>query len=391
MAQRPAGWDPAPDVVQAYLDHLRLERGLAPRTLQAYGADLAAWCAFMGLEAPVGVPALAAVRGRDLRRWLAHLEERGLARSSVTRKLAAVRGLFRFAVREGWLPSSPAARLAGPRVRRRLPRVYTPEEALALLEAAAVGAGPASLRDRAIVEMLYGCGLRVGELSGLDLEDVDLDGGWLRVYGKGGKERIVPLVGPVAEALRAYLETGRPRLLEGRQRRPCRPADRAAVFLNRWGGRLSPRSIQAIVRRVGAAVARLQAHPHLLRHTFATHLLDGGAGLRAVQELLGHASLAATQVYTHVSRARLWAVYQRAHPRARGVPPGGGTGSLPGGTPAGDRGTGVAGPLGAAGHPAGPANPGAAPAGRPAVAVGDPASRAGPSGAAGAGGRPGVG
>ncbi|QIA26928.1 tyrosine recombinase [Thermaerobacter sp. PB12/4term] len=316
----PAGSRPAADVVEAYLDHLRLERGLSPRTVEAYAGDLAGWLEFLGLEPPVGAAALAGVSGRDLRRWLAHLEERGLARASVARKLAAVRGLFRYAVREGWLAASPAARLATPRVRRRLPRVYTSEEAQALLEAAACGQGPAALRDRAILELLYGCGLRVAELSGLDLDDVDLEGGWLRVYGKGGKERILPLAGPVAAALRAYLEEGRPGFLEGRRHRPCRPADAQAVFLNRWGGRLSPRGIQAIVRRVGAVVARLQAHPHLLRHTFATHLLDGGAGLRAVQELLGHASLAATQVYTHVSRARLWAVYQQAHPRARARP-----------------------------------------------------------------------
>lgn len=319
-----AGGCPA-DVVAAYLDHLRLERGLAVRTLEAYAADLAGWLDFLGLAPPVDAASLSRVTSRDLRRWLVHLEERGLARSSVARKLAAVRGLFRYAVREGWVAASPAARLGTPRVRRRLPRVYTPEEVRALLAAAGGGSGPAALRDRALLELLYGCGLRVGELSGLDLDDVDWDGGWLRVYGKGGKERIVPLVGPVAAALRAYVEEGRPQLEAARRRRPCPPQDRRAVFLNRWGGRLSPRGIQAVVRKAGAAVARLRAHPHLLRHTFATHLLDGGAGLRTVQELLGHASLAATQVYTHVSRARLWAVYQQAHPRARRrEPPGAG-------------------------------------------------------------------
>ncbi|ADU51085.1 integrase family protein [Thermaerobacter marianensis DSM 12885] len=315
-----AGGPPAADVVEAYLDHLRLERGLAVRTLEAYAADLAGWLDFLGLEPPVDAATLGRVTGRDLRRWLAQLDQRGLQRSTVARKLAAVRGLFRFAVREGWIPASPAARLGTPRVRRRLPRVYTPEEARALLEAAGAGTGPAALRNRALLELLYGCGLRVGELSGLDLDDVDWEGGWLRVYGKGGKERILPLAGPVAAALRAYVEDGRPHLAAARGSRPCPPGDRQAVFLNRWGGRLSPRSIQAIVRKAGAVVARLEAHPHLLRHTFATHLLDGGAGLRAVQELLGHASLAATQIYTHVSRARLWAVYRQAHPRARRSP-----------------------------------------------------------------------
>ena len=312
-----AAGGPAADVVESYLDHLRLERGLSPRTLEAYAADLAGWLDFAGLAPPVTPARLARVAPRDLRRWLAHLEERGLARSTVGRKLAAVRGLFRFAVREGWLPANPAARLATPKRPRRLPRAYTPEEAEAVLAAAAGAQGPTAWRDRALLELLYGCGLRVSEASGLDLEDVDLEEGWLRVYGKGGKERVLPLAGPVADALRAYLERGRPELARERRLHPCPPADRDAVFLNRWGGRLSPRGIQRVVERAGRAVARLRAHPHLLRHTFATHLLDGGADLRAVQELLGHASLAATQVYTHVSRARLRAVYERAHPRAR--------------------------------------------------------------------------
>lgn len=310
------------DLVEQYLDHLRLERGLSPRTVEAYAGDLAGWLDIMGLEAPVTAASLARLGARDLRRWLGQLEQQGLARSTVARKLAAVRGLFRFAVREGLLPANPAARLASPRRPRRLPSAYTVDEAEAVMAAAGDGT-PAGLRDRAILELLYGCGLRVGETSGLDLEDIDLDGCWLRVYGKGRKERIVPLVGAARAALARYLERGRPELERARRQRPCRPADRDALFLNRFGGRLSPRGVQMIVARAGRVVARMRAHPHVLRHTFATHLLDGGADLRAVQELLGHASLSTTQIYTHVSRARLRAVYERAHPRAR--PEGDGT------------------------------------------------------------------
>lgn len=304
------------DVVERYLDHLRLERGLSARTVEAYAADLAAWLEYAGIAPPVTAADLGRLGTRDLRRWLGHLEVQGLTRSTVARKLAAVRGLFRFAVREGLLPENPAARMASPRRSRHLPRAYTVEEAAAVMAAAGDGT-PAGLRDRAILELLYGCGLRVSEVSGLDLEDVDLDGCWLRVYGKGRKERVLPLVGAAREALARYLERGRPELARARTRggRPAQDGD--AVFLNRFGGRLSPRGVQLIVARAGRVVARVRAHPHLLRHTFATHLLDGGADLRAVQELLGHASLSTTQLYTHVSRARLRAVYERAHPRAR--------------------------------------------------------------------------
>lgn len=307
--------DHGTDLVERYLAYLRLERGLSPRTVEAYAADLAGWVQFAGFASPVSAGDLARVRTRDLRRWLGHLEERGLARATVARKLAAVRGLFHFAVREGWLDSSPAGRLSTPRRHRRLPGSYSVEEAEAVLRAAGDHRDPLGLRNRALLELLYGCGLRVGEVCGLDLEDLDLDGGWLRVFGKGRKERILPLAGPVAEALQAYLEAGRPYLEERRRGRKGGASDGGAVFLNRWGRRLSPRGVQRVVARAGRAVSRLRAHPHLLRHSFATHLLDGGADLRAVQELLGHASLAATQIYTHVSRARLWEVYRRAHPR----------------------------------------------------------------------------
>ncbi|MFS8640378.1 MAG: tyrosine recombinase XerC [Symbiobacteriaceae bacterium] len=304
------------DLVERYLDHLRLERGLSPRTVAAYAADLVAWLDFAGLAPPVTASALGRLGTRDLRRWLGHLEAQGLARSTVARKLAAVRGLFRVAVQEGLLAVNPAGRLASPRRPRRLPHTYTVEEAAAVM-AAAGDDTPTGLRNRAILELLYGCGLRVSEVSGLDLEDVDLDGCWLRVYGKGRKERVLPLVGAARAALARYLERGRPVLARSRGGSGSAPGDREAVFLNRLGGRLSPRSVQLIVARAGRAVPRVHGHPHLLRHTFATHLLDGGADLRAVQELLGHASLSTTQVYTHVSHGRLRAVYERAHPRAR--------------------------------------------------------------------------
>jgi site-specific recombinase XerD len=235
-----------------------------------------------------------------LRRYLASLGTRHLARATVARKAAALRCYFAWALREGLVAADPARTLRAPSGKGRLPRVLSSGEIGTLLD----GAGTSTIdqRDRAVLELLYAAGLRVSELCGLDRRGVDLAGRTVTVLGKGGKERRVPIHDRAAAALGEWLRSGRPTM----------PGPREAVFVNRRGSRLGPRDVRRILDRLAAA----PTHPHALRHTFATHLLDGGADLRVVQELLGHASLATTQIYTHVSKERLRAVYEGTHPRA---------------------------------------------------------------------------
>jgi tyrosine recombinase XerC len=298
--------DPPAAPVAAFLDHLRAERRLAAHTLRAYGLDLAQLEAFLGARGR----AVLAADLQDLRAFLATLKKTASPRSAA-RKLAAVRGLYRFLRRRGWIESSPAERLRSPVLERRLPRVLDRDEVLALLEATGAG-GDLELRDRALLEVLYASGLRVSELVGLDRVDLDLGVRVLRVLGKGGKERLVPVGRPACQALAAWFPA-RERLL-ARARRPAPEA----VFLNQAGGRLSDRSVRRILDRwiVRAGVLH-NVSPHALRHSFATHLLQAGADLRAIQELLGHASLSTTQTYTHLDLEHLIQVYDQAHPRAR--------------------------------------------------------------------------
>jgi site-specific recombinase XerD len=276
-------------------------------TVTAYAGDLsafAAWAERAGVLGPEQVDRLL------LRRYLAYLSTRRYARRTIARRASALRRYFAWLRRTGVLDEDPARRLHAPTGDGRLPRVLRQDELDQLLDdppAVVDHDEPAiRLRDDAVLELLYGSGLRVGELSGLEVESVDPRGQWVTVWGKGGKERRVPLSAPAADALSAWLERGRPELVEAEA-----PAT-AALFLNRRGRRLSSRDVRRLLDRRAAA----PTHPHALRHTFATHLLDGGADLRAVQELLGHADLATTQVYTHVSRERLRSVYERSHPRA---------------------------------------------------------------------------
>jgi integrase/recombinase XerC len=294
------------DPLAAYLEHLAAERRLAERTVRAYDRDLEQLRAFLAergralLEAGVD----------DLRSFLG-LRHRRVAVRSVSRQLSAIRGFYRFAVRRRWLEADPAQRIRLPVTDKRLPVHLDPEEVLALL-AAPQGDGPFALRDRALLEVLYGAGLRVSELVGLDWDDLELDERRVRVLGKGGKERLVPLGRPACEALRTYRPV-RDRLLAG-----ARQPDPRAVFLNRFGGRLSARSVRRLLdKRIVQAGILYDISPHGLRHAFATHLLSAGADLRSIQELLGHASLSTTQTYTHVDVQRLIEVYDRAHPRAR--------------------------------------------------------------------------
>jgi site-specific recombinase XerD len=274
---------------------------LAPRTVEAYRRDLTALAGWLGRS-----PATATTE--ELERWLAELRAAGLSPATIARRVASVRSLFRHLVLIGAVTENPAADLDLPRRVRRLPRTLSPGEAERLIEAAA-GTTPRALRDRALVELLYGAGLRVSEAVGLDKAGVDLDQRLVRTVGKGGKERVVPVGRQAVDALRRYLSRGRPYL--DRRHRP-------ELFLNAQGGALTRAGAFLILRRLAgkAGLEPDRVHPHLLRHSFATHLLEGGADLRAIQELLGHASISTTQVYTRVESARLRAAYLRSHPRA---------------------------------------------------------------------------
>jgi integrase/recombinase XerC len=243
-----------------------------------------------------------------VRSWLARRRTTGAARASLARHAAAARTFSAWAHRGGLVPADFAAALATPRGRRDLPQVLRPEHAAALVEAPGEEASPVGLRDRAVLELLYATGVRVSELCGLDLGDVDRSRRVVRVMGKGSRERAVPFGGPAELALEDWLRLGRPSL--------AGPHSGAALLLGARGGRLNPRVVRRLVRRYARAAGIPPVTPHGLRHGAATHLLEGGADLRSVQELLGHASLASTQIYTHVSVARLRAAYRQAHPRA---------------------------------------------------------------------------
>ncbi|QDO88673.1 site-specific tyrosine recombinase XerD [Ornithinimicrobium ciconiae] len=325
---------------RGWLDHLRVERGASEHTLRAYRRDLGRYLDFLRTR---GVTDPGAVAEQQVSDFLAHLrtgdpDHQPLAASSAARALVAVRGFHRFLAAEGVVSDDPAQVVTPPTPARRLPKAISIEEVERLLEAAAVGDTPASLRDRALLEVLYGSGARVSEAIGLDVDDIDLgtrdlaaaaaeeatgapaavgsgqsppQGTVVRLFGKGRKERIVPLGSYATDALEAWLVRGRPAFSIKGKGTP-------AVFLNQRGGRLSRQSAWNVIQQA-AERAGLSGHlsPHTLRHSFATHLLDGGADVRVVQELLGHASVTTTQIYTLVTARHLREVYAQAHPRAR--------------------------------------------------------------------------
>ena len=297
-------------ILEEYAEHLALERGRSEHTRRAYLTDLRSLFAFLDERAP-GV-GLSAVSLPLLRGWLAAQAAAGAARTTLARRTSAAKTFTAWATRRGLLGVDPAARLQVPKARRTLPAVLRQDQALAAMAAADLGAeqgDPLALRDRLIVELLYATGIRVSELCGLDIDDVDTANRLVRVLGKGNKQRTVPYGKPAAASLRAWLSDGRPALAAAESG--------PALLLGPRGRRLDPRQARTVVHQTMSAVdGAPDIGPHGLRHSAATHLLEGGADLRVVQELLGHTSLATTQLYTHVTVARLRAVHDQAHPRA---------------------------------------------------------------------------
>lgn len=293
-------------VFNKYINYLEAERNASPYTVRNYTTDLLDFFQFLRAK---GIDSLKEVDRHTLRDYLSHLMEKGFVKASIARKLSAIRSFYRYLLREEIISTSPVATTSSPKLDRRLPSFLTIEEINRLLEAPDLST-PQGLRDRALMELLYASGLRVSELVSLNLEQVNLDTNEIRVWGKGSKERVVLMGKPAARALTAYLDQGRPKLL-GEKRS-------SALLLNRYGKRLIERRVQRILEKyTNIAGIGKRVYPHMLRHTFATHLLDGGADLRVVQELLGHASLSSTQIYTHVSKSQAKKVYLSAHPMAQ--------------------------------------------------------------------------
>lgn len=296
------------DAAEKFARHLRAERGFSEHTVRGYTADLAD---LEGFARRRGLPAVDGITLDLLRDWLWHSSERGLARASLARRTSSVRALCGWLARRGTLPVDPSLRLRAPKVHSTLPRVLTAggvQQLFGDLEARAAEGAAGAVRDLAVLELLYASALRVSELCGLDVDDLDRERLTVRVTGKGGKQRVVPFGVPAARALDRYAAEGRPLLVS---------APTPALFLGDRGGRLGVRSVYRLVARLLETLPGSgPSGPHTLRHTAATHLLDGGADLRAVQEMLGHASLGTTQIYTHLSAERLTRAYEQAHPRA---------------------------------------------------------------------------
>jgi integrase/recombinase XerC len=323
--------------LKAFLQHLALNRNASAHTVRAYDSDLSQFLTYTAAAAGIKARELQPTQldRLALRGFLADLHKQGLSRASAARKLAAVRTFLRYLRREELIDGDPGSLVATPKRDIRMPAHLSEGEMAALIEAPGE-ANVLACRDRAILELFYASGLRLSELAGLDIDDLNLGAKMVRVLGKGGKERIVPFNGSAATAIRAYLK-GRDALIAGRNRQdrqerldrksavPSRPSSpsrvsrpRDPLFLNYRGGRLTTRSVDRLVRRyVAASSARMGISPHALRHSFATHLLQRGADLRVIQELLGHARLSTTQRYTHVNAAQLLEVYKKSHPRAK--------------------------------------------------------------------------
>jgi integrase/recombinase XerC len=300
------------EVFNKYIKHLEAEQNVSPYTIRNYTTDLC------GSERVKGFFTFLKEKGIDspdkvdrtiLRDYLGYLVEQGIVKASIARKLSAIRSFYRYLVREGILAASPIEKTSSPKLDKRLPEFLTIDEVVRLLNTPDLST-PHGQRDRALLELLYASGLRVSEVVKLDLGEVDLDTNEIRVWGKGSKERVVLMGKPASEAVSNYLEQGRPKLLGEKKTN--------ALFINRYGQRIPERRVQKMLEGYAKkAGIEKRVHPHMLRHTFATHLLDGGADLRVVQELLGHAQLSSTQIYTHVTKSQARKVYLSAHPMAK--------------------------------------------------------------------------
>jgi len=307
------------DVLKQFLEFLRLNRNVSPHTLRAYDSDLSQYLEFLTghLKKPASAIQPREIDSQAVRAFLDSLHRRGSSRASVARRVSSLRAFGRWLVREGHIETDPASLVGAPKVEQKLPTHLDMKEIVAMIESADAST-PLGRRDRAILELFYASGLRLSELVGLDLEDVNLSGRVARVAGKGGKERIVPFNNSTVKAIKAYLKDRA--AIEAASTAPAPSTQHehsAPLFLNYQGTRLSTRSVDRIVRRYAReAATRLGVSPHALRHSFATHLLQAGADLRAIQELLGHSRLSTTQRYTHLDAASLLAQYKKAHPKA---------------------------------------------------------------------------
>jgi integrase/recombinase XerC len=288
-----------------YLAYLQAEKNVSAYTVRNYSKDLQE---FFQFAADQGLDTLRKVDKQTLRSFLAYLLKQGFAKSSIARKLSAIRSFYRFLMREELISVSPAATTVSPRLDKRLPVFLTVEEAERLVESPDLST-PQGQRDRALMELLYASGLRVSELVNINVDQINLSTNEIRVWGKGAKERIVLVGGSASRAIETYINQGRKELLGGKKN--------SALFVNRYGERILVRRVQKIITKYARNIKK-NVHPHTLRHTFATHLLDGGADLKVVQELLGHADLSSTQIYTHVTQSRARKIYLSAHPMAQG-------------------------------------------------------------------------
>jgi integrase/recombinase XerC len=293
------------EVFNRYIAYLEAERNVSAYTVRNYTNDLMEFFAFVKDK---GITTLKDVNKQTLRAYLSQLMEQKYAKSSIARKLSAIRSFYRYLMREELVSASPAATTVSPKLDKRLPAFLTVEEAKRLVESPDISQ-PQGQRDRALLELLYASGMRVSELVNINMEQINLATNEIRVWGKGSKERVVLIGEPAAQALQNYISEGRRQMLAGKKNN--------ALFVNRYGERILARRVQKILMKYARNINK-KVHPHILRHTFATHLLDGGADLKVVQELLGHADLSSTQIYTHVTQSRARKIYLSAHPLARG-------------------------------------------------------------------------